>query len=200
MTTTEPQRTDRVRDLIAELLVDDIGRQALVSVLLEELAERDVVVRRLVVRDELGRDRVELYGQRTHGAVRVNAFSDFDEGRERNTYVEMSGNEESVEPSVDVHLCAGGSITTILGSNEDGDGGPGRAYLTFDEQRAGRPPRVVTLSLDSRPGTRAPAPGEACVCGEPAELVHQTGDEGHGDIALCASHVKRFSGPLTTSR
>lgn len=151
MTTTEAIRSEHLRSLVSELLADDLGREALMRIVVEELAARTVRVRRLEVVDELGRVRVETTADRSHGGVRVNSFSDWDE-LGRKTYVEISAHEENGEAEADLHLVAAGNMTALLGTSEDGNGGTGKAYLAFEEHRAGRDHRHnVTLSIDEIP-------------------------------------------------
>ena len=120
--------------MIAELLTDDVGRQALVSIVLDELAGREVVCRRLVVRDELARDRIVADAGRTAGGLRVNTFSDFDGGDlGPQNWVELGGNEELERPMVHVSLWTGGNESVIVEATEALYGRTGPAHIDISE-------------------------------------------------------------------
>lgn len=132
MTTTEP-RTDRVRDLIAELLVDDIGRQALVSVLLDDIAERTIRVRGVEVVDPFGRVRVEASASESAGEVRVTGISTWDHNDARCNFVLIGANEESEGADVYVSLWSGDEQVANLVASEAKYGLPGTPVLELEE-------------------------------------------------------------------
>lgn len=131
--------TAELHRLVAQLLVDDVGREALMRIVVNELAQRTVKVRGLKVIDPFGRVRIEADATETASELRVFGFSPWDRNGSPRNWALLNANEETGGTSVHIGVCSGDESVAVLSAEERDDGVAGVPVLNLDRfERNGR--------------------------------------------------------------